>query len=93
MPAPIMLVALAALCTALTLKLHALQTIDKEDCLLCVCMVWMTLTMAKSTRRWSTGKLWAADLYKWDEPSVCQLQMLVPLLLVHLDNRVYWTPR
>ena len=33
----------------------AMQTIDQEDCLLCVCMVWMTLVMSKSTRRWSTG--------------------------------------
>ncbi|KAL3160118.1 hypothetical protein ABBQ32_010895 [Trebouxia sp. C0010 RCD-2024] len=42
------------------------KTIDKEDCLLCVCMVWMTLTMAKSTRRWSTAKpVSEATLASW----------------------------
>ena len=50
--------------------LYALQTIDKEDCLLCVCMVWMTLTMAKSTRRWSTGMSWAVNLVARDKRSV-----------------------
>ena len=63
-----LLVAIAETTTAV--MLYALQTIDKEDCLLCVCMVWMTLTMAKSTRRWSTGMLWAVNLVARDKRSV-----------------------
>lgn len=40
--------------------------IDKEDCILCVCMVWMTLTMSKSNRRWSTAKpVSEATLQSW----------------------------
>ncbi|DBA74855.1 hypothetical protein WJX79_005459 [Trebouxia sp. C0005] len=64
----------------------SVKAIDQKDCLLCVCMVWMTLVMSKSTRRWSTAKpVSEATLNSW--------QGFVSLIVKgYMEKRWAWTP-
>lgn len=72
--------------TALLNPTDSVKTIDQEDCLLCVCMVWMTLVMSKSTRRWSTAKpVSESTLKSW--------QGFVSLIVQgYMEKRWAWFP-